>query len=320
MPEVMAATPLIYIAHDRQHFEAQIAKALAEDSPELRRQRQDWAKEHTWDSRTTDFMRAVDALSPRVSIVVLAYNNWKYTAGCLRSVLQLSEYPNLEVIVVDNASTDDTPRQMKRLCTVDPRIKYIRNDENVGFAAGNNVGLKAATGDYIVLLNNDTYVTRGWVRDLIRPLMHSQNIGLVGPLTNNIGNEQKIRIEYSDMQEMERKTRRFTRLHFRQRYKVKNLAFFCVAMRRDVVEKVGLLDEAYGLGFFEDDDYCQRVLAAGYELVVVDDVFVHHHLSASFNALGQEQKKAQMQRNKAIYEKRWGQWTPHQYRQAPGFG
>jgi hypothetical protein len=320
MPEAVSATPLIYIADDRQHFAAQIAKALAEDSPDLRKQRHEWAKAHTWDERAGRFMDAIAQATPLVSVVILAYNNWTFTNACVHSVLTLSDYSNLEVIVVDNASTDETATQMRRIASADSRIKYIRNEQNLGFAAGNNVGLKAAAGHYVILLNNDTYVTKGWVRDLIRPLALSSSTGLCGPLTNNIGNEQKVRIDYADMHDMERKTRRFTRMHLRKRYKVKNLAFFCVAIRRDVLEKVGYLDESYGLGFFEDDDYCQRVLSAGYEIVVADDVFVHHHLSASFNALGQEQKRAQMLKNKAIFEERWGPWKPHKYRDAPGFG
>ncbi len=150
--------------------------------------------------------------------------------------------------------------------------------------------------------------------------MLDSRIGMTGPLTNNIGNEQKVNLKYTGMDEMALLSRTFGRAHLRERYAANNLAFFCVAIRRAVLEKVGLLDKQYGLGFFEDDDYCQRVTRAGFRMEIVDDVFVHHHLSASFSALGQEKKKAQMSRNKAIYEKKWGAWKPHVYRNAPGFG
>ena len=163
-------------------------------------------------------------------------------------------------------------------------------------------------------------MTQGWVRDLIRPMQRDPQIGLAGPLTNNIGNEQKVQIAYDGMQDMGVQALRFVRHRLRRRFATANLAFFCVAIRRDVIDKVGLLDEAFGLGFFEDDDYCRRVEKAGYKMVVVDDVFVHHHLSASFNALGAERKRLQMERNKAIYEARWGSWKPHRYRDEAGFG
>ena len=87
-------------------------------------------------------------------------------------------------------------------------------------------------------------------------------------------------------------------------------------MPRRVHEKVGGLDEAFGLGFFEDDDYCRRVAEAGWEVACAEDVFVHHHLSASFDALKAEAKQKLFETNKAIYEAKWGPWEPHVYRSA----
>ncbi|HVB17126.1 MAG TPA: glycosyltransferase, partial [Stellaceae bacterium] len=168
-------------------------------------------------------------------------------------------------------------------------------------------------------LNNDTVVTHGWVRDLIRPMQRDPTIGLAGPLTNNIGNEQKIKAGYRSLPEMPEWSRRFTRRHLRETYEVDNLAFFCVAIRRKVLDELGLLDEAYGIGFFEDDDYCRRARQAGFRLVIADDVFVHHHLSVSFDALGSKAADL-MARNRAIFEARWGAWEPHRYRDKPGFG
>jgi GT2 family glycosyltransferase len=85
-------------------------------------------------------------------------------------------------------------------------------------------------------------------------------------------------------------------------------------MPRSTWERVGPLDEAFGIGFFEDDDYCRRVEAAGLRVACADDVFVHHHLSASFDALKAERKRELFERNKAIYEAKWGPWVPHAYR------
>jgi hypothetical protein len=74
------------------------------------------------------------------------------------------------------------------------------------------------------------------------------------------------------MTEMAIEARKVTRRHKRQRYEIDTVAFFCMAMRREVLEQVGYLDEIYGIGFFEDDDYCRRVIAAGYRIQIVDDV------------------------------------------------
>jgi GT2 family glycosyltransferase len=253
-------------------------------------------------------------------VIVLSYKNWDLTQAALWSLLAFSDYENLEIIVVDNGSGDEVVNNLRTFAQRDPRIKLVLSERNLGYAAGNNLGLREATGDYLVLLNNDTFVTRGWVRDLIRPLTLDPAVGLVSPLTNNVGNEQKVAVNYSDMEEMADASRAIVRLRPRQRFKTHCVAFFCVAMRRDVFEKIGFLDESYGLGFFEDDDYCKRVIEAGYEIQIVDDAFVHHHLSASFAQLGDKKKRELMERNKAIYEARWGPWKPHSFRDAPGFG
>ena len=102
--------------------------------------------------------------------------------------------------------------------------------------------------------------------------------------------------------------------HAREELDVNVVGFFCTAMPRVVFETVGGLDERFGLGFFEDDDYCRRVAEAGYRITIAEDVFVHHHLSASFDLLDRERRQALFDRNKALYEEKWGEWTPHRYR------
>ncbi len=137
---------------------------------------------------------------------------------------------------------------------------------------------------------------------------------MVGPVTNNIGNEARIEIHYDDMEQMLRESSRYTLAHAGLAMDVKLVAFFCVMLRRSVYERVGGLDEAFGMGFFEDDDYCRRVVESGWKIICAEDVFVHHHLSASFGAMKSEQRKALFDRNRAIYEAKWGAWEPHVYR------
>ncbi len=319
MPEVLEATDLVYIAEDAASFGDRIAQAIAEDSIELRQRRQAWASRHDWQARAQEFYAAVVAMDPLVSVVILTHNNWQFSNACLNSLIQYSDYPNYEIVVVDNASTDESREELAKLEQQEPRLRVILNERNIGFSAGNNVGIKAAKGEYVILLNNDTYVTRGWIRGLIRPMQLNSEIGLVGPLTNNIGNEQKIRIAYRNMQEMEVATRRFLRSRLRRTTQVRRLAFFAVALRRHTIDSVGMLDERYGLGYFEDDDYCMRANEQGVKMVIADDVFVHHHLSVSFSTLGAQAGEL-MNRNRALFEERWGSWEPHRYRDEPGFG
>ncbi len=170
-----------------------------------------------------------------------------------------------------------------------------------------------SSGEYIVILNNDTQVSPGWLGDS-RHLRENADLGLVGAVTNAIGNEAAIEIKYKDGVEMVSASRRYVAGHFRSLMPVQNVAFFAVAFRRDTWDRVGELDERFGLGFFEDDDYCRRVSESGLKIAVAEDVFVHHQLSASFDLLGSARKQEQFERSRKVFEEKWGAWTPHKYR------
>ncbi len=323
LPELKQFEGLVETASDYQSFAAKIGACLKAPSAQQIAARQAFAAEQTWDHRGAKLVEASESatMHPRVSVIVLTYNNLDLTEACLSSIDLYSDYPNLEVIVVDNASSDGSPDFLRKWAAATPPTgqtrRLILNDDNRGFAAGNNQGLAVATGDYMVILNNDTYVTRGWVGTMLNHFRHREkpaSLGLVGPVTNNIGNEARIEITYHTMEEMAQKAHAYTTQHAGQSINVKAVAFFCTMLSRATYEKIGGLDEAFGRGFFEDDDYCQRVRQAGLDIIVADDVFVHHQLSASFNKLGSTEKQAIFDRNKAIYEAKWGTWVPHQYR------
>ena len=85
-------------------------------------------------------------------------------------------------------------------------------------------------------------------------------------------------------------------------------------MPRIVWESTGGLDERFFPGFYEDDDYCKRVLNHGWKIGCAEDVFVYHELSASFNAEGQARRQELLDKNRKLFEEKWGPWTPHRYR------
>ena len=315
LPEIQQFGNLVRCASDSAGFIREVGQALGERDAALREARMRFASEQTWSHRALELDEAIARLpSPLVSVIVLTYNNLDFTKACLRSIDAESCWPNLEVIVVDNASSDGTRAFLEEWARGGAGRRIILNEHNLGFSAGNNVGLAAANGDYLVLLNNDTYVTPHWVGTMVKHLARNPDIGILGPVTNNIGNEARVEIHYADMQEMKRAAAAYTSRRMGKLLDVDTVAFFCVAMPRSTYERIGPMDEAFGVGFFEDDDYCRRVQAAGLRVVCADDVFVHHHLSASFDALKAEKKQELFERNKAIYEAKWGQWKPHAYR------
>lgn len=319
LPETLAFAEVAWVRRDRRDFVQAVSAALAAPrTSESVQQRQAFAAANTWAQRvgqlTSIFEPDRAQQRARISVVVVTYNNIELTKACLASLEHSSPLEPLEVVVIDNASTDGTPELLMLWQTQGPGRQVVLNTDNRGFAAANNQGLKLCTGEFLCLLNNDTYVTPGWATSLRRFLETHPDIGLAGPVTNNIGNEARIPIAYSDMDQMLLAAREFTTRHLGEYMQIRAAAFFCAMWPRRIMDRVGLLDEAYGLGFFEDDDYCMAVQKTGAAVACCDHVFVHHHLSASFNKLPSPQRQALMDRNRALYESKWGKWEPHAYR------
>mgnify|MGYP000518193144 CR=1 FL=1 len=316
LPEIAQFGDLVSRASTQDEFVRRVSDIISLPDDELAIQlRKEFAREQTWDHRIEVLEQAILNIPlPKISVIVLTYNNLELTKACLDSILRWSDYPNIEIIVVDNASTDGSPEYLTAFQEKHPQVKLLLNEKNLGFSAGNNVGLKAATGDYLVMLNNDTVVTPGWLLTMLRHLQADSSIGLIGCVTNNIGNEAKINIEYSNIEDMLPLAMHYTTSHMGKHFPIRTAAFFCVMLPRKVFEQVGLLDENFGRGFFEDDDYCRRIEQIKLRTVCAEDVFIHHHLSASFNKLKQKERQKLFDDNKVIYEKKWGEWTPHEHR------
>ncbi len=317
LPEMNQFDGLVYVAADQGQFLNALDQVLVNPEPEdLIQRRKVFAESQTWRHRAEELIEHAESnfSDPKVSIIVVTYNNLELSQACLASIDEHSQYSNMEIIVVDNASSDGTPEFLETWASTGANRKIILNDDNRGFAAANNQGLKISSGDFLVLLNNDTYVTPGWVRTMLGHLKRDKSIGLIGPVTNNIGNEARIDITYADMHEMLIKSAAYTRRHIGQLYPIRTAAFFCVMMSKTTFEQVGMLDEAFKTGFFEDDDYCRRIEKLGLGVVCAEDVFIHHHLSAAFDKMKTNERQALFEQNKAVYEAKWGPWTLHAYR------
>ncbi|HMV49056.1 MAG TPA: glycosyltransferase, partial [Blastocatellia bacterium] len=313
LPELEPYREYLYFAETAEEFAVSLDAAIAEDSPQQAERRKQLARQHTWAQRYQTIAAGIQSVTPKASIIIVTYNNLALTKLCLASVFRNTEYANFEVIVVDNRSSDGTPEFLKTLTGRFDNLKIILNDENFGFAKANNQGIAQAEGEHFVLLNNDAIVPPGWLTRLLLHLRDSQ-IGLVGPVTNSIGNEARIAVPYQTWTEMEAFARQHTWRNHQLAADIHVLAMYCVALRRDVFEAIGTLDEQFGIGMFEDDDYSERIRQAGMRVLCATDVFVHHFGQAAFGKLIRSGTyDAIFNENRRLYETKWNvTWQPHQ--------
>ena len=246
--------------------------------------------------------------APRVSILVVTYNNLALTRLCLASVQRAAGTLPFEVVVVDNASSDGTPDWLEREAArgLLP-LMVVRNARNAGFAAGNNLAATRARGDVLVFLNNDTVVVDGWLEKLVAHLERDRSIGLLGPVTNSGGNgEAQLGTRYANLDGMRAFAADYTRAHDGAVDDVPMLALFCAAMSADRFAAVGGLDERYGRGLFEDDDLALAVQRRGWRVALARDVFVHHYGGASFSRLAASEYLRLWWQNRRAFERKWG--------------
>jgi GT2 family glycosyltransferase len=320
LPELDRCGDLLFRAATAAGFAEALDEAVAAArDPAFRARLTGFAAANTWEDRAEAFLRAV-GVRPLVSVVVLSWGSADLTLATLHSLAGPAgaavspAWPNLDIIVVDNGSPEAEVARIRAWAEGRSNVRLIGNGANLGFSAGNNIGIRAARGDYVLLLNNDTYVPPGAIAAMLGHLVRTPRIGVVGPLTNNIGNEARVEVAYRDMEGMVREARRLVTGHRGQWTEVRVAAFFCAMFRKADLERLDGLSEDYGLGMFEDDDLCARIRRQGQVCAVAEDAFVHHHLSASFGTLDADRRRALFARNRAIYEGRFGVWEGHRYR------
>jgi GT2 family glycosyltransferase len=261
---------------------------------------------------------AIRALFPLASIIVVSFNTLPFTRLCLASLLSNTDYPNTELIVVDNGSSDGSVEALHELASQHAHLRLILNDDNLGFGPANNQGLAIARGELLVLLNSDTMVPVGWLSRLAHHLADPR-LGLIGPATNRTCNEAQIAAPYSTYGELLQFARDRAAEHDGQRHAIRMPMMFCVAWRRDVFVEVGSLDERYETGMFEDEDYALRVKAAGYETAWAADAYVHHAYHASIGKLVPSGDYVPLfRRNQERFEQKWGIcWERHRLPPTP---
>ncbi len=237
----------------------------------------------------------------KTSIIVVAWNELHYTRQCLESIQAFTDQP-YELILIDNGSQDGTA---DFFATVLGAV-VIHNEQNLGFAGANNQGIRAATGDYILLLNNDTIVSLNWLANMLRCLQSRPDIGLVAPRSNFAAVTGIDHLRLDGWAAIHQFAYRFNQPDPRKWYEVPEwLPGFCLLAKRPVFETTGILDEKYSYGFLEDVDFCRRARQANWRLFCAGDTFVFHYGSRTF--LGNHLNRDKIwEKNFEIFQQKWG--------------
>ena len=248
-----------------------------------------------------------------LSVVVVTYNQLPITRLMLATLLGDPASARTQVVIADNGSTDGTAALVRRIAARDARVTLAGSPTNDGFAAGVNRGVAAAVAPVVVIANNDLVLPPGALPRLAAHLA-DPGVGAAGPATNRSGIGTDLGESYRTWGDFVQAAQQRALEHAAETTEVDVLAFFCVALRREVLDRIGPLDERFGAGMFEDDDYAQRLRAAGLRLVVAEDLLVHHHGEATIGALVPTGEHARLfANNRAAFEDKWGvDWMPQQ--------
>jgi GT2 family glycosyltransferase len=229
---------------------------------------------------------------PDLSVIVLNWNTRNLLAQCLRSLqLQESGLSQLEVIVVDNGSTDGSLGLVR---TSFPHVRVIANSANRGFSEANNQGIQAATGRYVLLLNSDTVVMEGALGALVTYADNHPGVGVVGPkLLNPDGTLQpsggrlptpaSITLELLLLDRLRERPRYGTRRDYSHPADVDEVSGAAMLIRHEVIRQIGGLDEKFTFGY-EDVDFCLRARHAGWRIHYVPEARIVHEWGASRRA------------------------------------
>jgi GT2 family glycosyltransferase len=256
-----------------------------------------------------------------VSIITVNYNQADYTCALLDSIRR-QDFRDVEVLVVDNASRDNPAA---RIAEQYPEVRFIRSEQNLGFAGGNNLAVREARGDLLFFINNDAEITEGCIARMVRFFEEKPRLGIVSPLicyypelqtpnaelqTSNVD-----LIQYAGMTRVHPITARnrtignkeLDRGQFAEPQPTAYAHGAAMMLRRSVLDEVGPMSEDFFL-YYEELDWCERIRRAGWEVWVEPRARVYHKESVAVQQIG-GLKTYYLNRNRVWFmRKHYGGW------------
>jgi len=258
-------------------------------------------------------------MEAEIDILIPPINHSNFTCSLIKSIKKHTKIP-FKIIYIDNGSElSEFNNVVNSLSNTEHLI--IRNHENLGFVKAINQGLKLSRAEYICFQNNDTLVFNNCFERLIFHLQNNHNAGIISPIASAGGGKQGIEIIKSNLNWVDFEINKvdinrcshaeindFLYKTFQNKTLQINrsLAFFSIVMNRQTFEEVGFLDERYGIGLFDDDDYCQRIVSKSLKLLLALDVYVWHLASTTFKSMHSNNEFMKMLiDNQKIFQDKW---------------
>lgn len=242
----------------------------------------------------------------KVAIVIIGFNNLAYSRITLESILKNTTVP-YKLFLVDNGSTDGTLEYFNSLKeNTSIELEVIHSTTNLGFSGGNNLALKEIQNNpeftHVLLLNNDTIVTKDYLERFLYHLESNKHSGMVGAVSNYAGGMQHVGNIHVPPEDTQKVAEEIYQKNKNKSIETSMLVGFCVLIKREVIDQIGILDESIGTAMHEDNDLCLRAKLAGYKLYVAKDVFIYHFgsktVNSAFNGRNQFLKTREAFRNK----------------------
>jgi GT2 family glycosyltransferase/glycosyltransferase involved in cell wall biosynthesis len=249
------------------------------------------------------FTRQLPDPLPTVEILVPVHNEWHVLRPCLESLDAFTDYPGASITVLDDGSDRHTQRRIEQFVSAENSLpsRVLRNEKALGFVQNSNLGMRQTTADMVVLLNSDTIVTPGWLHRMVDAALSEPRIASVMPMSNQASfHSVDVPMGWNIFQYGAALARSMRRTCF----DTVTSGGFCLLLKRKALEDVGLFDEAFGMGYGEESDWCMRAAKKGWRVVASEDVFVYHRGKVTFKDFKDETFR---EGNYQLFMSRWGE-------------
>lgn len=260
--------------------------------------------------------------APLVSIIILNRDGLNHLEKLFKDFQNNLEYTNYEILVVDNASTDDSIRFLEQLPLP---VKIIKNTENRSFSAANNQAVREANGEFLLLLNNDVEPTYGWLNQMMQAALKEDGIGAVGakliyPYQDQHPHSFKIQHTGIAFKEEDGFIKPYNLGEGQEPFQPETnreqaragVTGACMLVRKELYQEVGGLDEGYSYGY-EDVDFCLKLNRKGYKNIYCPEALLFHHEFGTQKGESRRDIRDRRIKNKELLRQNWGKWLSKQF-------